>query len=243
MPTIYGDTTMYGYLDVKKNISGNAVSSGKTTPRVANNLPSGSLSTFTNGIPGAALLSTGELSGVSSISTVNGTLSLLSSVVTTGSITTPSIIAGTVVSKSVVTSVRVPITLPAAAAAIALGANEVQWSQPANTVITSITVTCVSSPVVEAAANTTLQAAAGTATTGAQIVMAVSLTTANVNPAVGFAFPLTLLSSTAAAGLVSPTANPSTTATRTVFLNLINLVDGVTTAGLFNFIITYQSLN
>jgi len=242
MPTIYGDTTMYGYLDVKKNISGNAVSSGKTTPRVANNLPSGSLSTFTNGIPGAALLSTGQLSGVSSISTVNGTLSLLSSVVTTGSITTPSVIAGTVVSKSVLTSVRVPITLPTNAAAITIGTNEVQWSQPANTVITSITVICVTSPVVEAAANTTLQAAAGTATAGTQIVAVTPLTTANINPAVGYTFPLTLINSTTA-GTVSPTANPSTTATRTVFLNLMNFIDGVTTAGLFNFIITYQSLN
>ena len=126
--------------------------------------------------------------------------------------------------------------VPCAATA---GTNEVTFSQPNNTVITSIQIVCQSAPTV---ASGDIGFKVGTATGGAQLVSALTdqiLDGGTTVPA-GAHYPLTLLDTTGsdASPAASPRSNVSGAA-RNIFCQ-ITTTTNASAVGNFTFIINYK---
>ena len=126
--------------------------------------------------------------------------------------------------------------VPCAATA---GTNEVEFSQPNNTVITSIQIVCTSAPTV---ASGDIGFKVGTATGGAQLVAAATdqiLDGGTTVPA-GAHYPLTLLDTTGsdASPAASPRSNVSGAA-RNIFCQ-ITTTTNASAVGNFAFIVNYK---
>jgi hypothetical protein len=126
--------------------------------------------------------------------------------------------------------------VPCAATA---GTNEVEFSQPNNTVITSIQIVCTSAPTV---ASGDIGFKVGTATGGAQLVAAITdqiLDGGTTVPA-GAHYPTTLLDTTGsdASPAASPRANVSGAA-RSIFCQ-ITTTTNASAVGNFAFIVNYK---
>ena len=120
------------------------------------------------------------------------------------------------------------------------GTTEVEFSQPNNSVITSIDLICTSAPTLTGAGDIGYKV--GTATGGAQLVAAITdqiLDGGTTVPA-GAGYNLTLLNTTGsdASPAASPAANVSGAA-RSVFLQITNTVNA-SASGNFRFIINVQ---
>ena len=120
------------------------------------------------------------------------------------------------------------------------GTNEVTFSQPARSIITSIQLVCTSSPTV---ASGDIGLKVGTATGGAQLVAAATdeILDGGTTVAEGAHYSTTLLDTTAsdASPAVSPRVNTSINSARDIFLQITN----TTTAsdqGLFTWVIAYK---
>ena len=125
------------------------------------------------------------------------------------------------------------------ACAATAGTNEVSFSQPNNTVITSIQIVCTSAPTV---ASGDIGFKVGTATGGAQLVSAITdqiLDGGTTVPA-GAHYPCTLLDTTGsdASPAASPRANVSGAA-RNIFCQIITSTNA-SAVGNFAFIINYK---
>ena len=125
------------------------------------------------------------------------------------------------------------------ACAATAGTNEVSFSQPNNTVITSIQIVCTSAPTV---ASGDIGFKVGTATGGAQLVAAATdqiLDGGTTVPA-GAHYPTTLLDTTGsdASPAASPRANVSGAA-RSIFCQ-ITTTTNASAVGNFAFIINYK---
>ena len=125
------------------------------------------------------------------------------------------------------------------ACAATAGTNEVTFSQPNNTVITSIQIVCTSAPTV---ASGDIGFKVGTATGGAQLVAAITdqiLDGGTTVPA-GAHYPLTLLDTTGsdASPAASPRSNVSGAA-RNIFCQ-ITTTTNASAVGNFAFIINYK---
>ena len=120
------------------------------------------------------------------------------------------------------------------------GTTEVQFSQPDNSVITSIDIICTSAPTLASAGDIGFKV--GTATGGAQLVTAITdqiLDGGTTVPA-GAGYNLTLINTTGsdASPAASPAANVSGAA-RNIFLQITNTVNA-SANGNFRFIINIQ---
>ena len=120
------------------------------------------------------------------------------------------------------------------------GTTEVQFSQPDNSVITSIDIICTSAPTLTGAGDIGFKV--GTATGGAQLVTAITdqiLDGGTTVPA-GAGYNLTLINTTGsdASPAASPAANVSGAA-RNIFLQITNTVNA-SANGNFRFIINIQ---
>ena len=120
------------------------------------------------------------------------------------------------------------------------GTNEVTFSQPARSIITSIQLVCTSSPTV---ASGDIGLKVGTATGGAQLVAAATdeILDGGTTVAEGAHYSTTLLDTTAsdASPAVSPRVNTSINSTRDIFLQITNTTSA-TTQGLFTWVIAYK---
>ena len=123
--------------------------------------------------------------------------------------------------------------------AAAAGTTEVEFSQPNNSVITSIDIVCTSAPTLTGAGDIGYKV--GTATGGAQLVAASTdaiLDGGTTVPA-GAGYNLTLINTTGTSTkTVSPAANVSGAA-RNIFLQITNTVNA-SASGNFRFIINIQ---
>ncbi len=124
--------------------------------------------------------------------------------------------------------------------AAAAGTTEVEFSQPNNSVITSIDIVCTSAPTLTGAGDIGYKV--GTATGGAQLVAAITdqiLDGGTTVPA-GAGYNLTLLNTTVsdATPAASPAVNVSGAA-RSIFLQITNTVNA-SASGNFRFIINVQ---
>ena len=120
------------------------------------------------------------------------------------------------------------------------GTTEVEFSQPDNSVITSIDIICTSAPTLTGAGDIGFKV--GTATGGAQLVTAITdqiLDGGTTVPA-GSGYNLTLINTTGsdASPAASPAANVSGAA-RNIFLQITNTVNA-SANGNFRFIINIQ---
>ena len=120
------------------------------------------------------------------------------------------------------------------------GTTEVQFSQPNNSIITSIDIVCTSAPTLTGAGDIGFKV--GTATGGAQLVTAATdeiLDGGTTVPA-GAGYNLTLINTTGsdASPAASPAANVSGAA-RDIFLQITNTVNA-SASGNFRFIINVQ---
>ena len=120
------------------------------------------------------------------------------------------------------------------------GTTEVQFSQPDNSIITSIDIVCTSAPTLDSAGDIGFKV--GTATGGAQLVAAITdqiLDGGTTVPA-GAGYNLTLNNTTGsdASPAASPAANVSGAA-RNIFLQITNTVNA-SASGNFRFIINIQ---
>ena len=121
------------------------------------------------------------------------------------------------------------------------GTTEVQFSQPDNSIITSIDIVCTSAPTLTGAGDIGYKV--GTATGGAQLVAAVTdaiLDGGTTVPA-GAGYNLTLINTTGTSTkTVSPAANV-TGAARNIFLQITNTVNvSGSNNGNFRFIVNVQ---
>ena len=120
------------------------------------------------------------------------------------------------------------------------GTTEVEFSQPDNSVITSIDIICTSAPTLTGAGDIGFKV--GTATGGAQLVTAITdqiLDGGTTVPA-GAGYNLTLINTTGSDA--SPTASPAANvsgAARNIFLQITNTVNA-SANGNFRFIINIQ---
>ena len=119
------------------------------------------------------------------------------------------------------------------------GTTEVEFSQPNNSIITSIDIVCTSAPTLASAGDIGFKV--GTATGGAQLVAAVTdaiLDGGTTVPA-GAGYNLTLINTTGTSTkTVSPAANVSGAA-RNIFLQITNTVNA-SASGNMRFIINVQ---
>ena len=126
--------------------------------------------------------------------------------------------------------------VPCAATA---GTNEVTFSQPNNTVITSIQIVCTSAPTV---ASGDIGFKVGTATGGAQLVAEITdqILDAGTTVPAGAHYPTTLLDTTGsdASPAASPRANVSGAA-RSIFCQIITSTNA-SAVGNFAFIVNYK---
>ena len=114
------------------------------------------------------------------------------------------------------------------------GTNEVTFSQPAKTIITSIQLVCTSAPTV---ASGDIGYKVGTATGGAQLVTASTdeILDGGTTVAAGAHYSLTLLDASPAA---SPRVNTGTSA-RNIFLQITNTTTASDQGG-FTWIVAYK---
>ena len=122
------------------------------------------------------------------------------------------------------------------------GTTEVQFSQPDNSIITSIDIVCTSAPTLTGAGDIGFKV--GTATGGAQLVAAApdQILDGGTTVPAGAGYNLTLLNTTGsdASPAASPAANVSGAA-RSVFLQITNTVNvSGSNNGNFRFIINVQ---
>mgnify|MGYP001204287818 FL=1 len=119
------------------------------------------------------------------------------------------------------------------------GTNEVTFSQPAKTIITSIQLVCTSAPTV---ASGDIGYKVGTATGGAQLVTASTdeILDGGTTVAAGAHYSLTLLDTTAsdASPAASPRVNTGTSA-RNIFLQITNTTTASDQGG-FTWIVAYK---
>ena len=119
------------------------------------------------------------------------------------------------------------------------GTTEVQFSQPNNSIITSIDIVCTSAPTV---ASGDIGYKVGTATGGAQLVAAITdeILDGGTTVPVGAGYNLTLINTTGsdASPAASPAANVSGAA-RNIFLQITNTVNA-SANGNFRFILNIQ---
>ena len=119
------------------------------------------------------------------------------------------------------------------------GTNEVTFSQPAKTIITSIQLVCTSAPTV---ASGDIGYKVGTATGGAQLVAADTdgLLDGGTTIVEGAHYSFTLNDTTVCATApLSPRVNTSINATRDIFLQITNTTTA-SAQGLFTWVIAYK---
>jgi hypothetical protein len=111
-----------------------------------------------------------------------------------------------------------------------------EFTQPANTVITNISIVCITAPVIGTG---DIGFEVGTSSSGAQLVAAITdqILDGGTTVVVGNVVNLTLVAQTES-GTTAPASVQYTGSERTVYCNITNTVDA-TTAGSFTFIIEY----
>jgi hypothetical protein len=111
-----------------------------------------------------------------------------------------------------------------------------EFTQPANTVLTNISIVCVTAPVIGTG---DIGFEVGTSSSGAQIVAAVTdqILDGGTTVVVGNVVKLTLISGTES-GTTAPVSVVYAGSERTIYCNITNSVNA-TTAGSFTFIIEY----
>ena len=111
-----------------------------------------------------------------------------------------------------------------------------EFTQPANTIITKISIVCITAPVIGTG---DIGFEVGTSSSGAQLVAAITdqILDGGTTVVVGNVVNLTLVAQTES-GTTAPASVQYTSSERTVYCNITNTVDS-TTAGSFTFIIEY----
>ena len=111
-----------------------------------------------------------------------------------------------------------------------------EFTQPANTVITNISIVCITAPVIGTG---DIGFEVGTSSSSAQIVAAITdqILDGGTTVVVGNVVNLTLVAQTES-GTTAPASVQYTGSERTVYCNITNTVNA-TTAGSFTFIIEY----
>ena len=111
-----------------------------------------------------------------------------------------------------------------------------EFTQPANTVITAISIVCITAPIIGTG---DIGFEVGTSSSGAQIVAAITdqILDGGTTVVVGNVVNCTLVAQTES-GTTAPASVQYTASARTVYCNITNTVDA-TTAGSFTFIVEY----
>ena len=111
-----------------------------------------------------------------------------------------------------------------------------EFTQPANTVLTNISIICITAPVIGSG---DIGFEVGTSSSGAELVAAITdqILDGGTTVVVGNVVNLTLVAQTES-GPPAPASGQYTSSERTVYCNITNTVDA-TTAGSFTFIIEY----
>ena len=114
-----------------------------------------------------------------------------------------------------------------------------EFTQPANTVITNISIVCVTAPVIGTG---DIGFEVGTTSSGAQLVVAIpdQILDGGTTVVVGNVVNCTLVAQTEST-TTAPASVQYTASERTVYCNITNTVDA-TTAGSFTFIIEYAPI-
>jgi len=113
-----------------------------------------------------------------------------------------------------------------------------EFTQPANTVITNISIVCITAPVIGTG---DIGFEVGTSSSGAQLVAAITdqILDGGTTVVVGNVVNLTLVAQTES-GTTAPASVQYTGSERTVYCNITNTVNA-TTAGSFTFIVEYAT--
>ena len=111
-----------------------------------------------------------------------------------------------------------------------------EFTQPANTIITKISIVCITAPVIGTG---DIGFEVGTSSSGAQLVAAITdqILDGGTTVVVGNVVSLTLVATTESA-TTAPVSAQYTGSERTIYCNITNTVNA-TTAGSFTFIIEY----
>jgi len=114
-----------------------------------------------------------------------------------------------------------------------------EFTQPANTVLTNISIICITAPVIGTG---DIGFEVGTSSSGAQLVAAITdqILDGGTTVVVGNVVNCTLVAQTES-GTTAPASVQYTASARTVYCNITNTVDA-TTAGSFTFIIEYAPI-
>jgi len=114
-----------------------------------------------------------------------------------------------------------------------------EFTQPANTVLTNISIVCITAPVIGTG---DIGFEVGTSSSGAQLVAAITdqILDGGTTVVVGNVVNCTLVAQTES-GTTAPASVQYTASARTVYCNITNTVDA-TTAGSFTFIIEYAPI-
>ena len=114
-----------------------------------------------------------------------------------------------------------------------------EFTQPANTVLTNISIICITAPVIGTG---DIGFEVGTSSSGAQLVAAITdqILDGGTTVVVGNVVNCTLVAQTES-GTTAPASVQYTSSERTVYCNITNTVDS-TTAGSFTFIIEYAPI-
>ena len=114
-----------------------------------------------------------------------------------------------------------------------------EFTQPANTVLTNISIICITAPVIGSG---DIGFEVGTSSSGAELVAAITdqILDAGTTVVVGNVVNCTLVAQTES-GTTAPASVQYTSSERTVYCNITNTVDA-TTAGSFTFIIEYAPI-
>ena len=114
-----------------------------------------------------------------------------------------------------------------------------EFTQPANTVLTNISIICITAPVIGSG---DIGFEVGTSSSGAELVAAITdqILDGGTTVVVGNVVNCTLVAQTES-GTTAPASVQYTSSERTVYCNITNTVDA-TTAGSFTFIIEYAPI-
>ena len=114
-----------------------------------------------------------------------------------------------------------------------------EFTQPANTVITNISIVCITAPVIGTG---DIGFEVGSSSSGAELVAAITdqILDGGTTVVVGNVVNCTLVAQTES-GTTAPASVQYTASERTVYCNITNTVDA-TTAGSFTFIIEYAPI-
>ena len=114
-----------------------------------------------------------------------------------------------------------------------------EFTQPANTVLTNISIICITAPVIGSG---DIGFEVGTSSSGAQLVAAITdqILDGGTTVVVGNVVNCTLVAQTES-GTTAPASVQYTSSERTVYCNITNTVDA-TAAGSFTFIIEYAPI-